>query len=112
MSDEISASFNLPARFVIRIDTVSGERAELKVAVGYDQELILSETYTPFEIEFSANGYTALMCSKKSGDDISAEVWSDVYGEFKKIGDGSGGSTQKFMFSPIGPVNSLTSSAL
>jgi hypothetical protein len=112
MTDDISALFNLPARFVVRIGTRSGERTELKIAIGYDQELLLTETHTPFEFEFTANSFTALMSLKESSEDISAEMWSDVYGEFEKIGGGSGGPTHKLMFSPSGPVYGLSGSAL
>jgi len=112
MSEDISELFNLPARFVIRVGTMSGECAELKIAIGYDQELLLTETQVPFEFEFTANGFTALMSLKGSSEDISAKMWSDVYGEFKKIGGGTGGSTHKLMFSPSGPVYGLSGSAL
>jgi hypothetical protein len=70
------------------------------------------ETQTPFEFEFQARHYTALMCLKDSSEDIKAEEWSDVYSEFMKIGGGSGGQTHKFMFSPSGPRYSLSGSAL
>jgi hypothetical protein len=112
MSDDVSASFNLPARFVVRVDSVSGEEAEIKVAIGYDQELLLAETQTPFELEFVARGFTALICARDPNEDLSANMWSDVYGQFNKIGGGGGGPTQKLMFSPEGPVYGLSSSAL
>ena len=111
MSDELAKLFNLPARFVIRVDTSTGESARLRIAVGYDQELLLTEADSPYEFEFTANSFTALISLKESTEDISAEVWSDVYGEFREIAAGSGGPTHKFMFSPSERVYGLSGSA-
>jgi hypothetical protein len=105
-------SFKLPAHWRIWVATRHRTPAELLIAIGFDQTLRMIETTTPFEFEFGARQCTALMCLKNTSDEIKAEVWSDVYGEFRKINAGSGGPTYKFMFSPTGPTHSLSSSRL
>ena len=112
MNDEILQSFKLPARWSIRVTTRHRQPAELQIAIGFDHTLKMIETRTPFEFEFQARQYTALMCLKNTSDEIKAEVWSDVYGEFRMIGGGSGGSTHKFMFCPRPPLYSMSGSAL
>lgn len=109
--DEIHQSFNLPAHWAIRVTTRSGNPAGLNVAIGFDHTLEMIETKTPFEYEFVANRYTALMTLTDSSESISAEVWSDVYGEFRKTGGGGGGMTHKSTFSPHGPLYSMSGSA-
>ena len=105
------SQFKLPAQWLIRVATRHRGPAELLLAIGFDRTLKVIETTTPFEFEFEARRYTALMCLKNTTDAIKAEVWSDVYGEYRRIGSGSGGLTHKFMFSPSGPTYSLSGSA-
>ena len=112
MTDEIYQSFKLPAQWSIRVTTRSGNSVGLNIAIGIDHTLKMIETKTPFEYEFVANQYTALMTLTDSVKDISAEVWSDVYGEFRKICGGSGGLAHKLMFCPHGPLYSMSGSAL
>lgn len=112
MSNDILQSFKLPARWSIRVTTRFRRPADLQIAIGFDHTLKMIETRTPFEFEFQARRYTALMCLKDTSEDIKAEVWSDVYGEFMMIDGGGGGPTYKSMFSPSGPVTSLSGSAL
>lgn len=111
-NDDVYQSFKLPAHWSIRVTTRSGNPAGLNVAIGFDCTLKMIETKTPFEYEFVANHYTALMTLTGSGEEISAEVWSDVDGEFRKKGGGSGGLTHKSTFSPHGPLYSSSGSAL
>jgi hypothetical protein len=111
MNDEIEQSFKLPARWSIRVSTRSGNSADLKVAIGFDHTLEIFETTTPFKFDFEARQFTALMTLTDSTEEIVAEEWSDVFGEFRKTGSGGGGSTQKFMFCPHGPLYGLSGSA-
>lgn len=99
----IRRSLNLPARFVIRVDTKSRDQARLDVAIGLNDQLHIVQTSTPFEHEIVGRQFTALFCLKESDAEISAELWSDVYGEFMQIASGCGGISHKFAFSPHGP---------
>ena len=112
MTDEIYQSFKLPAQWSIRVTTRSGNSVGLNIAIGIDHTLKMIETKTPFEYEFVANQYTALMTLTDSVEEISAEAWSDVYGEFRKICGGSGGLAHKLMFCPHGPLYGMSGSAL
>jgi hypothetical protein len=108
----IPDSFNLPARFVIRVETKSRDQARLDVAIGLDDQLQIIQTSTPFEHEIVGKQFTALFCLKESDVEISAELWSDVYGEFMQIASGSGGISHKFVFSPHGPEYVFSGTAL
>ena len=111
MNDDIQQHFKLPARWSIRVTTRSGRPADLRVAIGFDHTLEIFDTTTPFEFDFEARQFTALMTLTDTKEQILAEEWSDVYGEFRKTGSGGGGLTQKFMFCPHGPLYGLSGSA-
>ena len=103
---------NLPARFVVRVETRSRDQARLDVAIVVDDQLHVAQALTPFEHEFVGKRLTALFCLKESDVEISAELWSDVYGEFMQIAAGGGGTTHKFVFSPNGPEYVFSGTAL
>ena len=109
---DISGSFNLPARFVIRVETKSRDQARLDVAIGLDDQLHIFQTSTPFEHEIVGKQFTAMFCLKESNAEISAELWSDVYGDFMQIASGSGGISHKFVFSPHEPEYLFSGTAL
>ncbi len=73
-------------------------------AIGDDQTLRMIKSNTPFEFEFVANHYTALMSLTDPNERIEAEVWSDVDGQFQMKGSISGGQLGKFTFDPSGPT--------
>ena len=97
-------NYRLTAHWRIQVRTESGESAELDIAIGYDQTLRMIKSNTPFEFEFVANNYTALISLKDADEQIKAEVWSDVDGPFQMKGGFSGGQQGKFTFHHVGPI--------
>ena len=96
--------YRLPAQWSVRVRAESGDAVELEIAIGYDQTLRMIKSNTPFEFEFVANHYTALMSLTDPNERIEAEVWSDVDGQFQMKGSISGGQLGKFTFDPSGPT--------
>jgi len=74
---------------------------EVKLAVGFDDTLELSESNTPLLFDFVATHYTALIAAKDPSRRISAEVWSDLYGSFGQNGSFGGASKGKLTFHPL-----------
>jgi hypothetical protein len=96
-----------PERFAhwrIHVATESGRPVSLKFAIGFDRTLDLVQTKTPFDYKFDALQFTALMSLVDSTESIVAELWSDVHGDFQKIGSFSGGPQGKFTHHPSGPT--------
>jgi hypothetical protein len=118
MSDELFFSpagaegpkFALPARWSIRVRSVSGDPISLRMAIGFDETLEMLEVRTPFQFDFVASRYTALIAASTSDERISAEVWTDLYREFLLEGGFSGNSRGKLTFKPSGPIYSSAGS--
>jgi hypothetical protein len=103
-------SFKLPARWSVRINSATGEPLALKVAIGFDESLELFHTSTPFQFDFTAHRYTALISSETPGAVLVVEEWTDLYGVFQKGGGFSGGAHGKLLFNPAGPTFSSAGS--
>jgi hypothetical protein len=101
--------FSLPARWSIRVQSLGDQPVLLKVAIGFDENLEMVEASTPFQFDFVASRYTALVAASADGR-FSAEVWSDIYGEFSQNG-GFTGTRGKLLFQPSGPIYSSAGNA-
>ena len=106
---EDGPKFSLPARWSIRVQSLGDQPVFLKVAIGFDETLEMVEVSTPFQFDFVASRYTALVAAKADGR-FSAEAWSDIYGQFSKNG-GFTGTKGKLQFQPSGPGYSSAGNA-
>jgi hypothetical protein len=95
--------YRLPARWSVRIESLSGHPLAVKLAIGFADQLEMMELTTPVQFDFIASGYTALISAGNPDDRIEVEVWSDLYGEFRLNGGFTGRSRGKLTFDPAGP---------
>lgn len=95
--------YRLPARWSVRVESLSGHPLAVKLAIGFADKLEMLELTTPVQFDFVASGYMALISAGNPDDRIKVEVWSDLYGEFQLNGGFTGRSRGKLTFDPAGP---------
>lgn len=103
-----------PFNLTIRVNTRSGNSTQVRMAIGHGQTLELVDTETPCERAFTASQYTVLIALTDRSETIQAELWSDEFGEMRKVGSFGGGTCGRFVRhnKPVASVLSLAGGGL